>query len=154
MTCSSTATLPELIQLQDNLRKTPFNLEWDAAKIGDRIKLAQAFLKKIRGYKDDYINSHYKTVYGEYQGVKVCIPEFDKIINDVESEREVIADLKANYQDLSLKEIIEKRQILQYHKYCKDACLSQLLLNKEVELLRKDFELNSANEFEEKPLFD
>jgi hypothetical protein len=120
------------------------------------VKSAQEFLKRIRTLSDDYINSNSIELHTEYAELQVRIPEFENIQIDIQRERKFIDAGKSLLESFTLRDIVEKRQDLQKHKYAKDCTLAYQLLNKEVELLRKEFELAStfSNEFEEKPLFD
>lgn len=149
--------------MQETFRKTPFNLEWEVVKIGDLVKLAQQFVKKLRSLKDDYISMNFNELIQEYETISVKINEFEEIKHKHSQENEFIQKCYSKIEYLSLKEIIETRQTLQLHRYYKDQQLDNLLLNKEVELLKIQYEItlsctdenkNSKNFFQEKPLFD
>lgn len=156
-------SLNELTNIQETFRKTPFNLEWEVAKIVDLVKLAQQFVKKLRTLKDDFISINFNELVQEYEKISVKINEFEEIIKKAKQERDSTQQCYSEIENFSLKEIIETRQTLNLHRYYKDQQLDNLLLNKEVELLRNQYEItlnscddnqNSVNFFQEKPLFD
>lgn len=150
---SENVSLSDLISLQEQLRKTPLNIEETAYKLSERILRAQSFLKKVKNLNHETLSIRIDSLKTEYSSLKTIIPEFQKIISQMDKEIEINRSIETRFDALKLKEIINLRQEIRNNLYYKDSTLETRLLHRLVDLLEYEYNKNSVKG-EEKPIFD
>lgn len=145
--------LSELFLLQDQLRKTPINLENVACALSDKVHRAQEFFKKAKTLLANSKGREIDALAREYQEIQVKIPDFEKLQKKIEQENNLVAIIKGGLKSVSLTDLIIYRKQIQGHQYNKDPSLEFMMLSKQVELLHKEY-LQSPESRSDKPMFD
>lgn len=73
------ANLNDLISLQEQLRKTPINVETVAFNLSERVLKAQEFMKTTKQQLAESNGKNIIKLSEEYKTMRVAIPEFDKL---------------------------------------------------------------------------
>ena len=136
---SNECAIGELQVAQEQLRKTPLNVEGVLAEIGEKVQRAQEFLKKVKGMSSESLSNEMESLKNEYSRLGVKVQEFEKLSEQFYAELEKTRGAEAHLERMNLQQATRARQEIMGQSFFRDRSLETKLLMRQVQLLEDEF---------------
>jgi hypothetical protein len=153
---ASNALSADLVSIQEQLKRTPLNLDQVLVELNDRILKAQEFLRKIKGVTAEGMSHQIQGLREDYELLGVKIPEFEKINEQFKSESRKNNEIEVRFNSLSLQEVMQLRKDILNNLFHKDKNIEAKLLFRQVQLLEEEFNkiTEGYDDGKDDPMFD
>jgi hypothetical protein len=150
------SSISDLITIQEQIKKTPLNLESLTAELTEKITKAQEFVKRVKGLSSETLAAEMTQLKEDYSKLGVKVTEFEKLSEQFTTERERCRIIEEKLERYTLQDLMRYRQELMTHSFFRDRNLETKMLLKQVQLLEEEF-IKASEGFDDEidtPLLD
>ena len=140
---ASQTAVSELAHIQEQLKKTPLNVEAFAFELSEKIAKANDFVKRVKSLSTDALASEMNQLREDYLDIGVKLPDFEKLSEQFYTEQSKCKQAEARLERMSLQELMRLRQEIMAHSFCRDKSLETKMLLRQVQMLEDEFARHS-----------